>query len=107
MISVNIIGRVTAGCDLTYVGREDRPLAEFFVDVEDALRRDKPVYSWRVRVWGRKAEFCHPHLTPGRRIGISGRIMQDIRESTARPETVIIAETIDLLDKPAADTATP
>jgi single-strand DNA-binding protein len=111
MNSVNLIGRAVAKPTIKYVGQSNRPLAEFTLAVDDTFAKPdpdtgrRPAFFFWIMVWGQKADVAAAHIDKGRRIGITGRLTQDTftPAGSDKPitKTRIVAETFDLLDKPA------
>jgi single-strand DNA-binding protein len=116
MNSVNLIGRAVAQPAIKYVGPTNRQLAEFTLAVDDPHgKKDdkgrKPCYFFYICIWGEKAEIAHTYITKGRRIGITGKLVQEtfIPRGEDKPvtKTRIQADSFDLMDAPAGDTTPP
>lgn len=114
MNCTNLIGHATNNATIKYINNDGRPMAEFTLAVADTHGRKNPEtghhpsFFFPVYVWGTKAEIAAAKITKGRRIGVSGRLVQNTFTPMGhdRPITVtrVIAESFDLLEKPHHET---
>jgi single-strand DNA-binding protein len=62
-----------------------------------------------VVTFGRQADACVEYLTKGRRVAVTGRLSHSewtAEDGTRRSKLEVIANTVDFLDRPAANAAT-
>jgi single-strand DNA-binding protein len=111
MNSLNLIGRACEQPSVKYVGQTNRPVAEFTLAYDDPFNKDpktnKPkAYFFYVIIWGQKAEIAAQYIVKGQKIGITGRLVQETFTPQGQDKPVqktrIVAETFDLLEKPAS-----
>lgn len=113
MASLNkvfLIGNLTRKPELRYTP-SGTPVAEFGLAVNrhyttsnGEKRRDTCFVE--VTVWRSKAEICHQHLVKGSPVFIEGRLELDTwetRNGEKRSKLRVVADTLQLLDKPSKD----
>ena len=86
MNNVNLIGRLTRDPELKEIG-DGRSVCELRIAVDNPGRcgeRGEPTYV-DVSTFGKHAEACAAHLTKGRQVAVSGRLV--FREWTGRDGT--------------------
>ena len=88
MNTVNLIGRLTRDPELRTMGDSSRPVCELRLAVDQGVdgsgdKRD-PLYI-DVSTFDRQAEACKQHLSKGRQVAVSGRLVY--REWTAEDDS--------------------
>lgn len=103
MNSINIIGRLVRDPE-TRLTTSGAKVSEFSIAVDDPFNKDKTSF-FRVKAWGKTAEFVESYLSKGRLVSVSGRLEQRTYEKDGqRREAIeIVAERVQGLDRPRDD----
>jgi single-strand DNA-binding protein len=76
MNSCIFIGRTTADIELRYT-RDEKPVANFTLAVDDGYGDNKHTSFLSMTVWGKTAESMQKHVTQGTKIAVMCRARQD------------------------------
>lgn len=76
MNSCIFIGRTTADIELRYT-RDEKPVANFTLAVDDGYGDNKHTSFLAMTVWGKTAESMQKHVTQGTKIAVMCRARQD------------------------------
>lgn len=102
MNSVVLIGRMTAGPELSYT-QSQKAVCRFTLAVD---RRDKEADFIRITVWDKQAENVKKYLHKGSKCAVNGRIQTGSykdRDGKTVYTTDVIASNVEFLDSKSAE----
>lgn len=105
---VAIIGRLTRDPEKRVIP-SGTSVVEFSVAVDKTFGKkegEPDAYFFRVKAWGKTADFVANYLTKGRLVAVSGRLEQrkyQASDGTNREVIEIVAENVQGLDRPRDD----
>jgi single-strand DNA-binding protein len=108
---VAIVGRVTRDPEVKTLPNGTK-VAEFGVAVDKQFGKkegEPDAFFFKVKAWGKTAEFVGSYLTKGRLVSVNGRLEQRKWEKDGEKREVIeiVAESVQGLDKPKDDAPKP
>lgn len=104
MNSVNMIGRLVREPE-TKTTTSGTKVAEFSIAVDNPFDKEQ-AFFFRVKAWGKQAEFVENYLSKGRLVSVSGRLEQrkyQDKDGNNREAIEIVAERVNGLDRPKDD----
>lgn len=104
MNSVNMIGRLVREPE-TKTTTSGTKVAEFSIAVDNPFDKEQ-AFFFRVKAWGKQAEFVENYLSKGRLVSVSGRLEQrkyQDKDGNNREAIEIVAERVNGLDRPRDD----
>lgn len=103
MNCINIIGRLTRDPEIRTTTSGTK-VAEFSVAVDNPFNKEETSF-FRVKAWGKTADYVGAYVLKGQRVAVTGRLEQRRYEKDGQKrETVeIVAERVQGLDRPKDD----
>jgi len=105
---VALIGRLTRDLEKRVIP-SGNSVVEFSIAVDKQFGKkegEPDAYFFRVKAWGKTADFVANYLTKGRLVAVSGRLEQrkyQASDGTNREVVEIVAENVQGLDRPRDD----
>lgn len=105
---VAVIGRLTRDPEKRVIPNGNS-VVEFSIAVDKQFGKkegEPDAYFFRVKAWGKTADFVANYLTKGRLVSVSGRLEQrkyQASDGTNREIVEIVAENVQGLDRPRDD----
>lgn len=102
MQKVMIIGRLARDPE-TRTPKSGSPICSFSVPVSEKRGEQEHTEWFRVKVFGKSAEFCQKYLAKGRTVFVEGKLQTQKytgQDGQDRTTTELVAETVQFLDKP-------
>ena len=105
---VALIGRLTRDPEKRVIP-SGNSVVEFSIAVDKQFGKkegEPDAYFFRVKAWGKTADFVANYLTKGRLVAVSGRLEQrkyQASDGTNREVVEIVAENVQGLDRPRDD----
>lgn len=106
MNCINIIGRLTRDPEIRTT-TSGAKVAEFSIAVDNPFNKEETSF-FRVKAWGKTADYVGSYVLKGQRVAVTGRLEQRRYEKDGQKrETVeIVAERVQGLDRPKDDAKT-
>lgn len=109
--SVALVGRLVRDPEKRVIP-SGQSVVEFTIAVDKRFKKEgeSGAYFFRVKAWGKTADFVANYATKGRLVGVSGRLEQrryQASDGQNREIIEVVADDVTLLDRPRDDGGRP
>ncbi len=101
MQKVMIIGRLARGPE-TRTTKAGKSICSFSIPVSEKRNEQEHTEWFKVKVFGKAAEFCQQYLSKGRNVYVEGKLKTDKytdQNGQERSVTELLADTVQFLDR--------